>query len=895
MEKVNMNIQYLSDLFKEGKYNICNYIYLFLIGLLMTSCTSESFVKQDVTEPGEKNVIFSINVPYSSIGQQTRAIEEGDENNVKTINVFAYKIAENGEETFEYSAIGELKDGTTGSSKKTFDVTVKIAEYDQRFVVIANAEDAVQALLNQRQSWKGVAKNDMLSLLEFGYDTDGEKWDVEDPTNFTAFPMWGESKKERITITTTGLSNSISLLRMVSKINVLLDETVPGLVDIDGTGKFKMSSVYLYNTNIKGKIVPEKDALTTQTVDNKEKISVSKPSIPSDIADPSKRYKGPLKYTDFSAPGKEGIAMLGAIYTFETEGCALNEGSKATCLVVGGHYMQDQNETFYRVDFINSEATPKKIWDFLRNHLYTVKIVNVRAKGHNTPDDAFNSKLTNMDIEILSWDEGEIGNWKFGEQYKLGVSDTKYELGRSAKTRILQRVITDSPNGWSAVLKNSAEEEPSWIRITDRTNNGVNKIDDLHFDVDANTTGGSREAYMYISAENFTIKVTITQAITDEFSLVVEPEIENLDFSSGLSTIYPLINGNFDVTWSPADQKVNWIINEVNNGGINFGTSPTSGELEGGIGGILVQPVQFNQTEVDPQLGDPFLSKVSRLEITLENELGQFKNKLIYLRQTNYTAVPEQDPAYPLDGATYSFIVKCNTPWKAELIGSPVTPSIANLINDSGEGNTTIGEGLSFKAYLGAENDITGQSDLKISSLEGKFDDVTVRINGSIYFFDGEQKYLPSLEDAGPVIFDEAAGVCPQGYILPTRSIMTAWVASKVPNPEPGDYWINETGYYFGGKTEYELEVEGAKTLTAQRGATRFNNANTGKKQFTPVHYKDELYIGQKGSKIKMKFENPKNGYLTRTEYEPEGKFTIEEKLVEPEVLSKVRCVKPIY
>ena len=130
--------------------------------------------------------------------------------------------------------------------------------------------------------------------------------------------MWGESGAEKITGSTNSLSMAIPMLRMIAKINVQLDETVSGL-----TNKFKMKSVHLYNTNTSGHVVPSIAAVKEEIRNTSQRyLFVEEPTVPSDAV----LSKGPIEYTDFTAPGTPDVAMKGAIYTFETKAPSNEDG-----------------------------------------------------------------------------------------------------------------------------------------------------------------------------------------------------------------------------------------------------------------------------------------------------------------------------------------------------------------------------------------------------------------------------------------------------------------------------------------------------------------------------------------------------------------------------------------
>jgi hypothetical protein len=179
-------------------------------------------------------------------------------------------------------------------------------DYQQRFVLITNARSKVETLIGSRVSgeWVGVEKEAMLAQLIL--DLNGEeRWKAIDASNYTAIPMWGETAPRTISESTTTISSSpVLMLRMIAKIEVQLDVDNYPTLEQD----FKLKSVHVYNTNTSGRIVP-----ISGTDYVKDMIAI-KASLPASVSS----VVGPIKYTDFSTPGIENVAMKGAIYLFET-------------------------------------------------------------------------------------------------------------------------------------------------------------------------------------------------------------------------------------------------------------------------------------------------------------------------------------------------------------------------------------------------------------------------------------------------------------------------------------------------------------------------------------------------------------------------------------------------
>ncbi|MDR0680538.1 MAG: hypothetical protein LBG15_01615 [Dysgonamonadaceae bacterium] len=487
------------------------------------SCNHEEIDPNIFTPDSEgdvQEVAIKINVPFEE-SSQLRSIGPTEENTIQTIDVLAFRV--DGEKAyFDYSVEGKKE------TDNTINAVLWTRSYQQCLVIITNARDKVNQLLRSVDpvGWKRAEKNAMLEGLEFSLTQQGDKWNAINASDYTAFPMWGESEAVTVTKQTAQLANPISLLRMVAKINVQLDETVTGLTD-----KFKMKSVRLYNTHTRGSIIPKET----------ENGIVTKASVPVG----AEKYVGPLLYDDFSAPGKEDVAVRGSIYTFETVAVAANKASEATCLVVGGYYNNENKETYYRLDFIN-EA--KEFIDILRNHQYTVNIKDVTGSGYNTPEEAFEAKSTNMSVDVLNWNEDGMYDVVFDGQFFLSVSRSVFNFSLEAYTqKETNNVLTVFTNyktnngisGWYIEKIVDAEDnlvDCDWLSLVDNEGNSIEQGEpdvekEIILYLDQNDTGDERTAVITFASGRLRYAVRVTQTTR---------ELTSINFFEG----YPNENGS---------------------------------------------------------------------------------------------------------------------------------------------------------------------------------------------------------------------------------------------------------------------------------------------------------------------------------------------------------------
>jgi len=357
---------------------------------------------------------------------------------------------------------------------------------------------------------------------------------------------------------------------MIAKIEVQLDESVPNL-----TSAFRLNSVRLYNTNTSGRIVPipGTDYVGTDMI-------AKKPSLPYPVTS----VVGPLVYNDFSSPGIPNIAMRGAIYLFETATKNISNFLQKTCIVVGGYCGTDTQESYYRLDFFGSDGS---YLDILRNHKYTCNIVAVNGRGYPTADDAYRSKSFNMEANILVWDEGDIHDIVFDNQYMLGVSRNPVELASYAQsaydTDNILKITTDYPTGWSATIctdkagNNPVPNDGSfWLSIDPASTSSPSGLspDEMHLIVSANTNA-VRTAYIHIKAGRLTYVVKVIQNM--EYGIItVDPKDYLLPHTITSAEDYPVTVNCLTSDNITQDPNAVWTLTLTDDAWCRLATNPST-------------------------------------------------------------------------------------------------------------------------------------------------------------------------------------------------------------------------------------------------------------------------------------------------------------------------------
>ncbi|MCD7973442.1 MAG: hypothetical protein LUG18_12425 [Candidatus Azobacteroides sp.] len=676
---------------------LLTYIISWLL-LLPGACTEDNeFDRVNGGQHSKDSISISLNflLPGQTI-PKTYAISENAENHIKNLDVLAFIIdPDDNTEKFSYRSEGELT--TDNGAEKIFKVTLLKSTEKYRFVFLSNAKQELDQLGNIE---KGTRKEDIVGNLLF---RNSAKWEADSDTQFTPFPMWGESQSITINENLTSI-NDIKLTRMTARMDVALTTD-------EAKTAFQLESVYIFNRKTRGHIVPNttsgywedgKAAKATMPADNEE-------NNPLTVVEPIYYIKD---------PGAD-VTFFQEIYTFEAEAPASGNANEATCLVIGGIFEDDAKPTYYRIDFLESDKKTYK--DILRNHLYRVNIVKVEGSGHETPEEAFDAKNMNMEAEIVMWEQGEMKDIVFDGQYLLSVSQSEYKFSGGGKIQNELLIFTDYPKGWQA----SIADDITWIKNIEPQAGEANTKSTLKFDVDKNDTEFERTANLIITAGRLNYLVKIIQSPEGDFMLEVTDELHNpvteLIFPSKVHLPFARMEQLLNVDWDPGEMECVITEMDVRN---HLDIAPfMTRSIIGGHHQLNLEATEMT----DEELADnPFLEKVKRLDFMVNNG-SSYKIESVFLHQINYTIITDEAEHYAMDGDDYSFHAISNTGWTAEVTDDP-DHIIQTLYTTSGAKNTTTGELVRFK--MASSTKLSATAIITFRSPEGRFDPIEVEING---------------------------------------------------------------------------------------------------------------------------------------------------------------------
>lgn len=637
--------------------------------LMMASCLDEVGVNVNPDPNSESMVTFSLQVPGSS-SPSSRALEETDENSVTEIDILGFD-KNRGEYVYKASC-----NNITGTSKiKSFTIKLRQGEYD--LVIFANARSIINSV-----QLEGKTKTNALALLTTTMPSGG-KWIANTGTSgYKPFPMWGDVGIVTVSSQANAEQNA-TLTRMTARVDVQVS-----------ANNFILTSVDVYNYKTKGTLVPK---------------NAGKPNVPQ-----SSNLIGPITYEETEINTEEN-QCTNEIYIFEsdnhTEDDDVKDLTDRTCLVVGGKWKDDDKPTYYRMDFAIMENNTQVYLDVLRNHKYIFNITKVSGPGHDDSETAFKSVPTNIEAEVLEWNEVDGGDIIFDGQNYLSISpEMLFEFMRDADTKNV-KVKTNVSEGFQIIKiteKNNGTEidNTGWLTINKNLNTyyGTGETSEtIEISVSQNS-GSDREGYIYIKAGRLEAKLIIKQSNISPLSvkIVAGPddltEIKELVFLGKA----PIESQSFTVNWEP--KIANLTVTSETIGGYAFPTSsssPQAGVISGGNGTktYTFAPSAYTSEDINNE-ANPFIEKVSKITFTTTN--GSDKaSASIYLRQKNYNLVTDVESEYVLsdDNQRKYIHVRANFDWKIKEVDDPYGVLVEggnNLLAQTGGNNTSQGDALTL-------------------------------------------------------------------------------------------------------------------------------------------------------------------------------------------------------
>lgn len=745
---------------------------IFALVMIIISCADDSEANG---KDQSTSLTFSVSLPAQG---STYALTTADENAVNHINVLVFNYTGSRYELCDWAepVPGSItNDGANNKKKFTVKFTRLTEGHKYKFVVLANARQEVDNLLSSGAT-AGAEKNTFLSTLKLSGIT---RWNIDPSDNtYRDIPMWGETPSQNGTgdavFSNNVIISDLNLLRMVARINVSID----GSGTSPAANSFKLKSVSLYNTYQTGRVVPDIANLATASATSVVSPTPVTGSLP---------VQTPVVYDNtVSGCDISDTQLINNAYIFESavprDGSGNPDTGSLTCLVIGGLYGNAASPTYYRIDLVQKDASGKVAYlDILRNHTYNLLVTKVKGAGYNTPQEAFTSKASNIEAELVRWDDGQITDIVYDGQYILGVSADKFTLARDAQTISSHSnnltVTTNYISGWKVDKTTDASDNSAgWLHVCNTSGTAISFCPSgtsaVKLVLDENTTGSSRAAFIHLSAGRLTYKVEVIQGIDAELDLDTRnaadtQDVDELVFTSPVGS--QPASQQFLLQWAPAPATVYISSSVIGSNGFVFaggsdapGTGMTSISDPSGEKLLTIQPTAITAAEI---AADPFIERNYKIDFTVSNGESYY-TKSVFFRQINYNLLADGLSGYnPPNGSTYSFKVRSNTNWRIKSVSEQITTGTGStLLNldspdnlragTTGVNNTNPGTTITFRTVNNMS--LAGKITVVFESSDNpkKFDDVTLALNlNNEYYPDPHQGWAGS-----NIYYDSALG-----------------------------------------------------------------------------------------------------------------------------------------
>ena len=433
----------------------CN--YLLLLFLLLNGCVYERIIDLKTDYNGESATLYlTLDIPglnpihnpsydpaynsgfdsgnNSGNSPKTRAMSVAGESSINYNNLHVLVFEEVGQdEVFRYQAT------ITALAPPQITLKVPIAREQARyrFVVMANATAPYIA--------DGTPKNEALN--QFVFDCVG-KWNASN-TSFSLIPMWGEYSQ--LFVIENNASINVLMHKALARVDIgtlfkfnnldpVTRQEYPDKEtdkeSVWGLKNFKIKNVRVYRTLNKAYVASSADKMVANEVVTPNVPVSAKYNSGSDTGfdDFGDADNHPLVYSLTT----KSNSYIREIYIPEYFPLNVNSSSdNVPCLVVGGYYGEKNNThvTYYRADFASySNGKALAYIPLLRNRRYVFDIRSVGSPGYNEPEQALNSIVSDMTLDVKVWNELPFdynvqGNYFYSIDTREVILDARPQAG----------------------------------------------------------------------------------------------------------------------------------------------------------------------------------------------------------------------------------------------------------------------------------------------------------------------------------------------------------------------------------------------------------------------------------------------------------------------------------
>jgi hypothetical protein len=323
-------------------------------------------------------------------------LSESEERKITSVEILVFSPGADG--TLQYIVPGTgINSSASGATVTTELELTNGASID--LWVLANVSSSKLSKLEAGQSKSAIA-----SLLEYG-DADGIGG-VNGSLSKVPIPMFGVS--EDIVIRISGPSRTIvvSLLRMVSRVDLQLSGRALDILEL--------RAVRLYHQSRRGLLIPTGESLSTFLSSLTDPDKDPYTDTPSELSD----YDKPaLAESWVEIPATDPVEFVRSLYTFESPagvGAPAAAFHHNTCLVLETLIKPSSTVRYFRVDFAQGQGdgATRRFIPLIRNHRYLISITDVNETGgSDTPEFALMGQDVDLGVTVEDWHTEDI-DWQ---------------------------------------------------------------------------------------------------------------------------------------------------------------------------------------------------------------------------------------------------------------------------------------------------------------------------------------------------------------------------------------------------------------------------------------------------------------------------------------------------
>ncbi|MDR1883553.1 MAG: FimB/Mfa2 family fimbrial subunit [Prevotella sp.] len=471
---------------------------LLLAAIILSGISCRDEVCETVSEPGEKEVTFSLALPADlKAAPGSTYLSEDEEKAIKNNVVTVLAFVKDGS-VFKYKYKREVASASitqeAGSASASFHVNLMTYnKSEQRLVILANYTPPAIA--------DGTSFENALESMTVSESSADEKWVGN------ALPMAAVIDKT-FDISTETDAISINMIRMLARIDIKLKTSSPEVTN------FTLVDARIYNRKTKGYVSYNYGAASWDNTNSK--------AVNAWVPDGAGTTNPTLETTEATRYLASSNVIERSIYTFEAAG--VSDKKIATTIIVGGKYNGASDVTYYRVDipqYISDVAQPDTYGDILRNHCYTIEIQSVSKAGAATPKAAFDG-VVNVTATVTGWDLTKYPADVVIDNNQLKISKTQLRYDGVAKTGRTVKIIV--PNGvtWTATpaVVSGSGSAPTLTAVSDGSINssvasstGTGSEQTLTFSLSGLSTGSNTKSTITVKAGNITKTINVFQYV----------------------------------------------------------------------------------------------------------------------------------------------------------------------------------------------------------------------------------------------------------------------------------------------------------------------------------------------------------------------------------------------